>query len=106
MLANQMDELDALKREIEQLKFELNNASPYCPICGSCGHDGCCSAERCLYPSIKAETLKECKDQINWLYDKIGTLFDAIKHGDQEHQDWLQKAIKDHFEYKIEVSDG
>lgn len=25
------------------------------------------------------------------------SLFEAIKHGDQEHQDWLQKAIADHF---------
>lgn len=25
------------------------------------------------------------------------TLFEAIKHGDQQHQDWLKQAIDDHF---------
>lgn len=24
-------------------------------------------------------------------------LFDAIKHGDREHQDWLKQAIEDYF---------
>ena len=32
------------------------------------------------------------------LQEKINTLFDKIKHGDQEHQDWLKKAIDEHFE--------
>ena len=27
----------------------------------------------------------------------IDSLFDVIKHGDQEHQDWLKQAIEDHF---------
>lgn len=26
-----------------------------------------------------------------------GTLFDAIKHGDEEHQSWLKEAIDKHF---------
>ncbi len=28
---------------------------------------------------------------------RIDCLFDAIAHGDQEHRDWLKKAIDDHF---------
>lgn len=31
------------------------------------------------------------------LKNKISTLFDAIKHGDKEHQEWLRKKIEDHF---------
>ncbi len=31
------------------------------------------------------------------LYSRVASLFDAIKHGDQAHQDWLKKAIEDHF---------
>jgi len=31
------------------------------------------------------------------LSDKVDSLFDVIKHGDQDHQDWLEKKIKDHF---------
>jgi rubrerythrin len=28
---------------------------------------------------------------------RIDTLFEAIKHGDEKHKDWLQQAIEDHF---------
>jgi hypothetical protein len=28
---------------------------------------------------------------------RVGTLFEAIKHGDDEHMRWLRKAIEDHF---------
>ena len=31
--------------------------------------------------------------------EKINTLFDAIKHGDDEHKDWLKTAINKHFSY-------
>lgn len=34
---------------------------------------------------------------IRALEARVASLFDAIKHGDQEHQDWLKKAIEDHF---------
>jgi len=29
--------------------------------------------------------------------EAVDTLFDAIKHGDQDHQDWLKEAIECHF---------
>lgn len=29
--------------------------------------------------------------------DKVATLFDAIKHGDEAHQNWLKEAIEAHF---------
>lgn len=29
--------------------------------------------------------------------ERVSTLFDAIKHGDEEHQWWLKQAIEDHF---------
>ena len=35
--------------------------------------------------------------RVKYLTERIDTLFDAIKHGDQEHQDWLRKAIDAHF---------
>lgn len=31
------------------------------------------------------------------LVGKVGTLFDAIKHGDSEHQEWLRNKINEHF---------
>lgn len=31
-------------------------------------------------------------------FNRITTLFDAIKHGDVKHQAWLKQAIIDHFE--------
>ena len=34
------------------------------------------------------------KQELGW---QIGTLFNSIKHGNQEHQDWLKEAIECHF---------
>jgi hypothetical protein len=45
---------DALAAEIERLKNKLSvetEPSPYCPICGSCGDEGCCGSKRCMYPA-------------------------------------------------------
>lgn len=47
---------------IRQLQVEIDFADIYCKVCGSCGHDGCCPAERCAYPSIKADTVREAKE--------------------------------------------
>lgn len=33
-------------------------------------------------------------------FSRIETLYDAIKHGDQEHQDWLKEAIDLHLQGK------
>lgn len=48
------DRIEAQAAEIERLKVELSvetEPSPYCPICGSCGDEGCCGSKRCLYPA-------------------------------------------------------
>lgn len=37
---------------------------------------------------------------VDMVYARIATLFEAIKHGSQEHQDWLYQAIEDHFKGK------
>ena len=34
--------------------------------------------------------------------DKINALFEKIKHGDQDHQNWLRRAIDEHFGFIIE----
>ena len=48
--------ITTLRARIAELEVEVevaNDPSPYCPICGSCGEDGCCSAQRCLYSDDK-----------------------------------------------------
>lgn len=48
------DRIEALQVEIERLKIQLSvesEPSPYCPICGSCGDEGCCGPKRCMYPA-------------------------------------------------------
>ncbi len=35
--------------------------------------------------------------QNHMLREKIKTLFDAIKHGDDTHQEWLKSKIEEHF---------
>lgn len=36
-------------------------------------------------------------EETDLLKQRIDTLFDDIKHGDLDHQNWLKKAILDHF---------
>ena len=36
-------------------------------------------------------------DEVHALLEKVDTLFDAIKHGDRAHQEWLKAAIRKHF---------
>ena len=54
-----------LLAEIERLTIQLeveSEPSPYCPICGSCGEDGCCGPQRCLYPTtVQAAELAKFK---------------------------------------------
>ena len=55
------DRIEAQAAEIERLKNKLSvetEPSPYCPICGSCGDEGCCGSKRCLYPDTGIEALK------------------------------------------------
>ena len=60
--------------------------SPYCECTpGQCLHPGCydARAEPFEHPT-PAEGL------VAW----VDALFDAIKHGDQDHQNWLQEKLK------------
>lgn len=41
--------------------------------------------------------MAEARQDIPWLLERIGTLFDAIKHGDEKHQEWLKNKIEEHF---------
>ena len=53
---------EALSAEIEWLKIQLSvetEPSPYCPICGSCGEEGCCGSKRCMYPDTSIEADRE-----------------------------------------------
>lgn len=43
------DIIEKLEADITQLQVD-SEPSPYCPICGSCGEEGCCGDKRCLYP--------------------------------------------------------
>ena len=45
---------------------------------------------------LQGELVALQKDKAE-LIEKINTLFDAIKHGDDEHKDWLKVAINKHF---------
>jgi len=52
---------EALQAEVERLKDQLSvetEPSPYCPICGSCGEEGCCGSKRCMYPDTGIEALR------------------------------------------------
>ena len=60
--------------------------SPYCECTpGTCAHPGCYDA--------RAEPFKHptpAEGLVAW----VDALFDEIKHGDQDHQNWLQEKLK------------
>ena len=61
MLYRAADRIEAQAAEIERLKNKLSvetEPSPYCPICGSCGDEGCCGSKRCMYPDTGIEVLE------------------------------------------------
>lgn len=76
-ILNMAAEVEQLKKENTELKSEIDNLkipSPYCPICNSCGEDGCCPAERCLYPTVKADTVTQHKELFKDACDEIHQL--------------------------------
>lgn len=66
-----------LLAEIERLTIQLeveSEPSPYCPICGSCGEDGCCGPQRCLYPTTEqAAELAKFKALAETLAEALAT---------------------------------
>ena len=55
------ERIEALEAEVKRLKDQLSldtEPSPYCPICGSCGEEGCCGSKRCMYPAALQEQSK------------------------------------------------
>ena len=77
---------EALQAEVERLKDKLSvetEPSPYCPICGSCGDEGCCGSKRCMYPDTAIEALRlavvhyDAALKSSWPYGASG---DAWEH--------------------------
>lgn len=55
-------------------------------------------AEKLQKELIEArDTLLRCQGNTTAMVLKIHGLFDAIKHGDAEHQRWLKEKIDAHF---------
>ena len=58
-------ELSRLEEENERLMDELRDAADpiYCPICGSCGSDGCGCEHKCKYASAHPDVIAESERQ-------------------------------------------
>lgn len=50
------------------------------------------------YKGDDAKYAAAAMNNVIHLIDKIESLFDAIKHGDEKHQTWLKETIKTHFQ--------
>lgn len=75
------DRIEALQAEVTRLKDTLSvetEPSPYCPICGSCGEEGCCGSKRCMYPDTGIEALEAKNKRLReHLISALDTLKDA-----------------------------
>jgi len=49
------------------------------------------------YPPVLREQIRTLADALERQQAVAYSLFDAIKHGDDEHQAWLREAIANHF---------
>lgn len=67
--------------------------------CHSKSCEGQCSGNigRCSNCENLEEQLTQLQSENARLLSEIENLFDKIKHGDSEHQEWLKKAIAVHF---------
>lgn len=73
------DRIEALEAMVTQLQVD-SEPSPYCPICGSCGEDGCCGSKRCLYPDTWM------MDRIEALEAEIERLREALREMPEPHE--------------------
>lgn len=53
--------LDLLWPEVEKRRYKCEETS-VCNVCNSCGEDGCCPVEKCRWPGIKEDTVREAKE--------------------------------------------
>lgn len=77
-------DLAEARAEIERLK-------------GDVSHWVNCWDKQVQVTAARIEERNEARAELTALKAKIGTLFDAIKHGDQAHQEWLSEKIYAHF---------
>ena len=59
-------------------------------VCFHCG-------ERFRTEGAARDHFGETPQHYGQIKDNVISLFDAIKHGDDEHKAWLKEAIEDHF---------
>jgi hypothetical protein len=60
----------------------------------SCGH----GHDAQIIPPFEKTLAQHYQSALEGRIERITTLFDAIKHGDEKHQQWLKEAIEAHFE--------
>jgi len=72
------DIIKRLEKKIRELNLTLNPI--YCPMCGSCGEEGCCGKDRCLYPQDKPETIRELDRCRAKLDGRKNTIKRLLKH--------------------------
>lgn len=77
------DRIEALEAMVTQLQVD-SEPSPYCPICGSCGEEGCCGSKRCLYPDTGMMDRIEALEAEN---ERLRELLDAWLGLAREHLD-------------------
>lgn len=71
--------------------------NPYCPVCGSCGEDGCCNAEKsllnhgCKYGRAYANDVYYDK----MIIDEFHKFFESLDFGRDETSDKVFDPIGD-----------
>jgi len=102
------DYIEKLEADISQLQVD-SEPSPYCPICGSCGEEGCCGAKRCQYPDTGlTERIAELKAELAKFKALAETLAGALGEAVtwNSHDDegvaavWLDQADEALRQYK------
>lgn len=89
--------VEAFCREMDEhiTQLEVEARYPVCPTCGSCGVDQCCPAQNCLYPGIKAETVKQAQDLAEEAMDELEAVREQRNNAIQvlKSLGWSEEAL-------------
>lgn len=90
--ANEMT-LEELRSELEEtrIQLEMRDTVIYCPKCGACGEDGCCSTSMCAYVDEYRGSYKRMVEDWEQMFEGIKLYRQFKKTGAEEDR----KAVDD-----------
>lgn len=90
-----VEHIKELQKRVEKLESEnLELKDPtYCPVCGSCGEQGCCSAHMCKYPPSASDWKDQAEENLEKLIIREKEFSELRKDVSVSHKSLETQAI-------------